>query len=67
MLPGSLLRYHEKIQGSLLSLLLQYAPFLSFSAVLLDPGSRPKCCSQCADAQLTCWERVLSFNSMHTM
>ena len=35
----------------------------AFSALLLDPGSRPKCCTECTDAQLTCWERVLSFNT----
>ena len=34
----------------------------AFSAVLLDPGSRPSCCTECTDAQLTCWERVLSYN-----
>ena len=31
MLPGSLLRYHEKIHGSLLSLLLQCAPFVCWA------------------------------------
>ena len=35
----------------------------AFSALLLNPGSRPKCCTECTDAQLTCWERVLSFNT----
>ena len=32
-------------------------------AVLVGPGSRLKCCTECTDAQLTCWERVLSFHT----
>ena len=43
MLPGSLLRYHEKIHGSLLSLLFQCAPFclLGSDLLSLQAGSRP--------------------------
>ena len=50
VLPGSLLRYHEKIHGSLLSLLLQCAPFVCWARTCchsrihswsIAPGSRP--------------------------